>query len=175
MNARSRLLLETERLIIREHVLSDAPFFFELNSNYNVVKYTGDVSFNTIGRSRKNSSVRHEQYKENGYGRWLVAEKETGNPIGWCGLKFHTDTKETDIGYRLLESAWGKGYATESAKACIDYGFKHFNLNRIIGDAMKENTASINVFKKLGMTYLKDSLLDNIESVVYELKKENYK
>jgi RimJ/RimL family protein N-acetyltransferase len=169
------IILETERLIIREHVLSDAPFFFTLNSNYNVVKYTEDSSFKTIEEAEKIVQYVINQYKENGYGRWLVAEKETGNPIGWCGLKFHTDTKETDIGYRLLESAWGKGYATESAKACIDYGFKHFNLNRIIGDAIKENTASINVFKKLGMTYLKDSLLDNIESVVYELKKENYK
>jgi RimJ/RimL family protein N-acetyltransferase len=165
------IILETERLIIREHVLSDAPFFFTLNSNYNVVKYTGDSSFKTIEEAEKIVQYVINQYKENGYGRWLVTEKETGNPIGWCGLKFHTDAKETDIGYRLLESAWGKGYATESAKACIDYGFKHFNLNRIIGDAMKENTASINVFKKLGMTYLKDSLLDNIESVVYELKK----
>lgn len=169
------IILETERLIIREHVLSDAPFFFTLNSNYNVVKYTGDSSFKMIAEAEKIVQYVMNQYKENGYGRWLVAEKETGNPIGWCGLKFHTDTKETDIGYRLLESAWGKGYATESAKACIDYGFNYFNLNRIIGDAIKENTASINVFKKLGMTYLKDSLLDNIESVVYELKKENYK
>lgn len=169
------IILETERLIIREHVLSDAPFFFTLNSNYNVVKYTGDSSFKTIEEAEKIVQYVMNQYKENGYGRWLVGEKETGNPIGWCGLKFHIDTKETDLGYRLLESAWGKGYATESAKACIDYGFNHFNLNRIIGDAMKENTASINVFKKLGMTYLKDSLLDNIESVVYELKKENYK
>ena len=169
------IILETERLIIREHVLSDAPFFFTLNSNYNVVKYTGDSSFKTIEEAEKIVQYVMNQYKENGYGRWLVTEKETGNPIGWCGLKFHTDTKETDIGYRLLENAWGKGYATESAKACIDYGFNHFNLNRIIGDAMKENTASINVFKKLGMTYLKDSLLDNIESVVYELKKESYK
>ena len=169
------IILETERLIIREHVLSDAPFFFTLNSNYNVVKYTGDSSFKTIEEAEKIVQYVMNQYKENGYGRWLVAEKETGNPIGWCGLKFHADTKETDIGYRLLESAWGKGYATESAKACIDYGFKHFKLNRIIGDAMKENTSSINVFKKLGMTYLKDSLLDNIESVIYELKKENYK
>lgn len=169
------IIIETERLIIREHVLSDAPFFFTLNSNYNVVKYTGDSSFKTIEEAETIVQYVMNQYKENGYGRWLVAEKQTGNPIGWCGLKFHTDTKETDIGYRLLESAWGKGYATESAKACVDYGFKHFNLNRIIGDAMKENMASINVFKKLGMTYLKDSLLDNIESVVYELKKENYK
>jgi RimJ/RimL family protein N-acetyltransferase len=169
------IILETKRLIIREHVLSDTPFFFTLNSNYNVVKYTGDSSFKTIEEAEKIVQYVINQYKENGYGRWLVTEKETGNPIGWCGLKFHTDTKETDIGYRLLENAWGKGYATESAKACIDYGFNHFNLNRIIGDAMKENTASINVFKKLGMTYLKDSLLDNIESVVYELKKESYK
>ena len=170
-----QIILETERLILREHVLSDAQFFFTLNSNFNIVKYTGDSSFKTIEEAEKIVQYVMNQYKENGYGRWLVAEKETGNPIGWCGLKFHTDTKETDIGYRLLESAWGKGYATESAKACIKYGFNHFNLNRIIGDAMKENTSSINVFKKLGMTYLKDSLLDNIESVVYEIKKENHK
>jgi [ribosomal protein S5]-alanine N-acetyltransferase len=172
---RHDIILETERLIIREHVLSDAPFFFTLNSNYNVVKYTGDSSFETIDEAEKIVQYVMNQYKENGYGRWLVSEKETNNPIGWCGLKFHTDTEETDIGYRLLESAWGKGYATESAKACLDYGFKHFNLNRIIGEAMQENTASINVFKKLGMTYLKDSLIDNVESVVYELKKENHK
>ena len=170
---KKNIILETERLIIREHVLSDAPFFFTLNSNYNVVKYTGDVSFNNLEEAEKIVRYVMNQYKENGYGRWLVAEKETNNPIGWCGLKFHTDTKETDIGYRFLESAWGKGYATESAKACIDYGFKHFDLNCIIGDAMKENTASINVFKKLGMTYFNDSLIDNILSVNYKINNPN--
>ncbi len=169
------IILETERLIIREHVLSDAPFFFILNSNYNVVKYTGDVSFNNLEEAESIVSYVINQYKENGYGRWLVALKETNKPIGWCGLKYHTDTKETDIGYRLLESYWGKGYATESAKACIDYGFEHFNLNHIIGNAMKENIASINVFKKLGMTYLNETLIDNIPSVIYEVFKENYK
>lgn len=169
------IILETERLIIREHVLSDAPFFFELNSNYNVVKYTGDVAFNNLEEAENIVRYVMNQYKQIGYGRWLVAEKKTNNPIGWCGLKYHADTKETDIGYRLLESAWGKGYATESAKACIDYGFKHFHLNHIVGNAMKENTASIQVFKKLGMTYLNDTLIDNIPSVTYELYKENFK
>lgn len=168
-------ILETERLIIREHVLSDAPFFFTLNSNYNVVKYTGDVSFQSIEEAEEIVRYVMNQYKENGYGRWLVAIKETNTPIGWCGLKFHPDTNETDIGYRLLESAWGNGYATESAKACMDYGFKHFNLNRIIGNAMKENTASINVFNKLGMRHLNDTLIDNIPSVTYELYKQNFK
>jgi [ribosomal protein S5]-alanine N-acetyltransferase len=165
------IILETERLILREHSLEDAPFFFELNSNYHVVKYTGDSSFKMIEEAETIVRYVMNQYKENGYARWLVELKGTKAPIGWCGLKYHSDTKETDIGYRFLESAWGKGYATESAKACIDYGFKHFNLKRIIGDAMKENTASINVFKKIGMNYLKDSLLDGIESVIYEIKK----
>jgi ribosomal-protein-alanine N-acetyltransferase len=74
------IIIETERLIIREHVLSDAPFFFTLNSNYNVVKYTGDSSFNTIEEAEKIVQYVMNQYKENGYGRWLVAEKETKIP-----------------------------------------------------------------------------------------------
>lgn len=168
------LLLETERLIIREHVLSDAPFFFTLNANPNVVKYTGDNSFNNLEEAENIVRYVIGQYKENGYGRWLVALKDTNMPIGWCGLKYHADTKETDIGYRLLESAWGKGYATESARACIEYGFKHFNINHIIGNAMKDNVASIKVFKKLGMNYLRESLIDHIPSVTYEVYKENY-
>ena len=166
------IILETPRLLLRKKTVEDAPFFFELNSNILVTQYTGDGPFENLKAAEDIVKYVIGQYKQNGYGRWLVAEKETGNPIGWCGLKFHPDTNETDIGYRLLESAWGKGYATESAKACIDYGFKHFNLNHIIGNAMKENTASINVFKKLGMTYLNDTLIDHIPSVTYELYKE---
>ncbi|MBI3521019.1 MAG: GNAT family N-acetyltransferase, partial [Bacteroidetes bacterium] len=61
------------------------------------------------------------------------------------------------------------------AKVCMDYGFNQFHLNRIIGNAMKENTASINIFKKLGMTYLEETLIDNIPSVTYEVYKENFK
>ena len=169
------IILETPRLFLRKKVVEDAPFFFELNSNILVTQYTGDGPFENLKAAEDIVKYVIGQYEQNGYGRWLVAEKETNNPIGWCGLKFHDDTNETDIGYRFLESAWGKGYATESAKACIEYGFKHFNLNHIIGNAMKENTASINVFKKLGMTYLKDTLIDNVDSVTYELKKENCK
>ncbi len=163
-------ILETERLILREHILSDAPFFLELNTNILVTRYTGDGPFKDLQAAENIVKYVMSQYKENGYGRWLVIEKETNNSIGWCGLKFHTDTKETDIGYRFLKSAWGKGYATEAAKACVEYGFKHFNLTTIIADAMLDNTASINVFKKLGMTYLKDTQIDATPSVKYQIK-----
>ena len=165
------IILETPRLLLRKKVVEDAPFFFELNSNILVTQYTGDGPFENLKAAEDIVKYVIGQYEQNGYGRWMVIEKETNKPIGWCGLKYHSDTKETDIGYRFLQSAWGKGFATESAKACLDYGFKHFNLNQIIGNAMKANSASINVFKKLGMTYLNDTLIVDVPSVIYQIIK----
>ncbi len=170
-----QFILETPRLLLRKKVVEDAPFFFELNSDPLVTQYTGDGPFENLKAAENIVEYVIGQYSTNGYGRWMVIEKSTNEPIGWCGLKYHHDTKETDIGYRLMQKFWGKGYATESAQACIDYGFKQFNLNHVIGNAMKENTASINVFKKLKMKYLKDTLIDNKPSVTYEVYKENYK
>ena len=165
------LILETPRLFIRKKIIEDAPFLFELNSNFLVTRYTGDVAFKNIIEAENIVRYIINQYNKNGYARWLVIEKETEKPLGWCGLKYHDDTKETDIGYRFLQSAWGKGFATEAARACIDYGFNSFNLSRIIGNAMKDNVASIKVFEKLGMNYFDETLIDGGSSVQYEIKK----
>jgi RimJ/RimL family protein N-acetyltransferase len=64
--------------------------------------------------------------------------KETDAYLGWCGLKFLDDLQETDIGYRFHKKYWGRGYATESAAACLKYGFEKLNLKKIIGRAMKK-------------------------------------
>lgn len=169
------IIIETPRLLLRKKVVEDAPFFFELNSDPLVTQYTGDGAFKNIQEAEEIVKYVIGQYEKNGYGRWLVAEKETGEPLGWCGLKYHDDTQETDLGYRFMQKYWGKGYATEAALACIDYGFKILKLNRIYGQAMKENVNSINVLKKVGMTYLREDLCVGHDSYVYELKKENYK
>lgn len=169
------IIIETPRLLLRKKEVEDAPFFFELNSDPLVTQYTGDGAFKNIQEAEEIVKYVIGQYEKNGYGRWLVAEKETGEPLGWCGLKYHDDTQETDLGYRFMQKYWGKGYATEAALACIDYGFKILKLNRIYGQAMKENVNSINVLKKVGMTYLREDLCVGHDSYVYELKKENYK
>lgn len=169
------IICETPRLLLRKKVVEDAPFFFELNSDPLVIQYTGDDAFENLKAAEDIVKFVIAQYEKNGYGRWLVANKETGEPLGWCGLKFHDDTQETDLGYRFMQKYWGKGYATEASLACIDYGFKVLKLDRIYGQAMKENIASINVLKKVGMTYLKEDLCVGHESFIYELKKENYK
>ena len=166
-----KMILETPRLLLRKKRIEDAPFLLELNSNPLVIQYTGDVAFKNLKEAENIVGYIMNQYTQNGYGRLLVIEKATGNYLGWCGLKYHVDSKETDIGYRFLQSEWGKGYATEAAKACIEYGFSNLQLTRIIGNAMKQNVASINVFKKLDMIYFDETLIDSIPSVKYEIKK----
>jgi [ribosomal protein S5]-alanine N-acetyltransferase len=140
---------DTSRLLLREWTSKDAVFLFELNSDPLVIKYTGNGSFDNIEVARKFIED-YDQYKLNGYGRWLVTEKKTGLPIGWCGLK---NQGFIDLGYRFLQSSWGKGYATEASLACLEKGFEHFKLPEIIGRVAIGNYASIRVLEKLGMQY----------------------
>jgi len=166
------IILETPRLILRKMEMSDAPFFYQLNSNPVVTKYTGDGAFKNIEEAEAITEYVINQYKQFGYGRWMVIEKETNSPIGWCGLKFHPDENFVDLGYRFLQSHWGKGYATESSKACADYGFNVLKLTRIVGRVSTENKASINVLQKIGMTYLKDENCDGEDTMIFEISKK---
>lgn len=166
------IILETPRLLLRKKVVEDAPFFLDLNSDILVTQYTGDGAFENLKAAEDIVRYVISQYANNGYGRWMVIEKETGNPIGWCGLKYHDDTQDTDLGYRFMQKYWGKGYATESSLACIDYGFNTLKLKRIIGNAMKENTSSINVLKKVGMEFFEDNFLHDVPSCTYQIKKD---
>jgi RimJ/RimL family protein N-acetyltransferase len=169
------ILLETPRLLIRKKVLSDAPFFFELNSDPLVTRYTGDTAFKNIQEAEEIVQYVISQYDQYGYGRWLMIDKETKNPIGWCGLKYLEESGETDLGYRLVQKYWKKGFATEASMACLAYGFNVLNLERIIGRSVKENMDSIRVLQKTGMTFCKEEMCHEHQAFIYELKKENFK
>lgn len=165
-----KFIIETDRLLLREFILDDAEKFYQLNLNPKVIKYTGNATFKSIEEAKlflKN----YNDYKTNGYGRWGVINKESNEFIGWCGLKYGELENETDIGFRFFEEEWNKGYATESAAACLKYGFEVLKLNRIIGRAMKENTASIKVLEKIGLVYETDCVFENKEAVIYKIEK----
>ena len=150
-------ILETLRCRLRQMNEDDADFAFELNNDPEVIQYTGDGPFSSPDEARDFLKEYRSVYIRNGYGRWGVEDKATGQLIGWCGLKFHPEENVTDIGYRFLRSAWGKGFATETASAVMQYGFNDLGLNRIIAHARKENTASLRVLEKLGMKIIGES------------------
>ena len=155
-----KYILETPRLLLREFGEEDAPHFFELNEDPEVVRYTGDPPFASVEEARQ-FLLNYDQYRKYGYGRWAVLLKPEGAGdlpawIGWCGLKHIPELGETDIGFRFIRRYWGRGYATEAARACLDYGFRILRLKRIVGRVMRENAASVRVLEKIGLEFWKE-------------------
>lgn len=158
-------ILETERIYLREFELTDAEAMFQLNDDWDVIKYTGDPAFSSEEEALE-FLQNYDDYKRNGMGRWAVITKNTNQFIGWCGLKRH-DNGMVDIGFRFFKTQWGKGYATEAARATLEYGFKTLNTPEIIGRAARENQASLKVLNKLGMTFWKDDNCKGIDDSIY--------
>ncbi|SFA47000.1 ribosomal-protein-alanine N-acetyltransferase [Pedobacter suwonensis] len=151
-----KIFAETERLILRVLMPADAAGMFELNSDPDVHRYLGNKPVTLIEQSIAEIEFIRKQYVENGIGRWAVIEKTSGNFLGWSGLKLITETTNNhinyyDLGYRFSKRFWGKGYATETAMAVIDYGFNELKLNEIIGIADINNLGSIHVLEKVGL------------------------
>lgn len=168
-----RRIIESERLLLRELDISDSENFYYLNSDPEVLKYTGDKAFSSISEA-ESFLENYNDYKLNGFGRWAVVLKESDEFIGWCGLKLNEE-KLIDLGFRFFKSQWAKGYATESAKASLKYGFNNLNITEIIGRASIDNQASIRVLEKLKMTFWKNDSCKGIEnSVYYKMNKTLY-
>lgn len=168
-----KTILETERMLLREFVLDDAPFAFELNKDWDVIKYTGDVAFESIAAAQE-FILGYKDYELNAMGRWLCILKSSGESLGWCGLKLLRDTEEVDLGYRFLKKHWGKGFATEASIACLHYGFGQLKLDEIIGRAQLENKASIKVLQKTGMKFAGNFEFDLHPGVKYSITKTEF-
>ena len=160
-----KIILETERLTLREFCSDDALSCFQLNSNQNVLRYTGDIPFKSELEA-KEFILNYKDYSKNGFGRWAVILKDTNQFIGWCGLKLHDDGM-VDLGYRFFEKDWNNGYATEAATACIEYGFNELNIKTIVGRSAIENKASIGVLLKLKMKFWKNDTCNGIEKAAF--------
>lgn len=139
--------IESERTVLREWVPNDAPWLYQLNMNPQVVRYTGDAGF-TSTQSALNLIKSYPNYQRDGYGRWMVIDKSTDHPIGWCGLK--NNPWGIDLGFRFFEAVWGKGIATECALATVEKA-KALGLRDLIGRALSENVGSWKVLEKVGM------------------------
>ena len=98
----------------------------------------------------------NNHFIENGFTYYAIEVLDTKEFIGMIGLafqKYESDfTPAIDIGWRLKKSAWGKGYATEGAKRCLEFGFKELDISKIISVCVIKNTNSKNVMKKIVMT-----------------------
>ncbi len=151
--------VETERLILRELVASDDIGMFQLDSNPEVHKYLGNKPVTHIEECQQVIEMVRKQYIENGIGRWAMIEKSTGDFVGWSGIKYIKEpinhhVNFFEVGYRLRQEYWGKGYATESTKASLKYAFEVLNAQEVYGITNIENLNSRKVLEKSGLKWL---------------------
>lgn len=169
--------IETERLILREVLPDDNKGFFELDSNPEVHKYLGNKPISTIEQVEYYINYIRKQYVTNGIGRWGVIEKQSGDFIGWGGLKYVDDktcngqTNYYDVGYRLIPRYWRKGYATEIGKASVDYAFKAMKLDTVIGTAHIDNIGSRKALEKSGLKFIEYFQEEDMKLAWYKLDK----
>lgn len=167
------LIIETERLLIRPFSMDDIEPSYAMNLDAEVSEFTGDggvVSKKEIER-RIIENV-FGDYKKHGFGRLAVELKGENKFIGFTGLKYLEDMDEVDLGYRLMKKYWGKGIATESARACVNLGFNTLGLSKLIAMVLPENRGSIRVLEKLNFEYEKDIIENNQLTKKYLLIKE---
>jgi len=163
------VVFETPRLFLRQFTEQDAPLIYKLNSNAETLKYVHEPVLKNEEEAKKIlTDIILPQYKLN-LGRWAIHTKSDYEFIGWCGLKKIEDTGIIDLGYRLLKSAWGHGYATEAAQYTLIYGLKNLNIKTITGMAHMDNTASLKVLEKIGMKFNRDEIIDEIPVKIYTL------
>lgn len=166
-------ILESERLLFRKLELTDAEAMFEMDSDPDVHLYLGNNPVKSIDEVRDVIENIQWQYKTFGIGRMAVILKETNDFLGWAGLKRERNLKDRgifcDLGYRFLKKHWGKGYATESAKAFVDYGFTVLNLEKINAYADAANIASCKALEKAGLKGVENFELDGVEEIWYEM------
>lgn len=163
------IVIKTARLYLRQLIIKDAENLHLLNLDPDVIRHTGDTPFNSVEEAVRFLEA-YDQYDKYGCGRWAVLTANDDSFIGWCGLNYTPELDEYDIGFRFFKSEWNRGYATESARACVDHGFEKLMLPRIVGRVMKENIASVKVLKKIGLKFIKPIVFSGHEGLAYSIE-----
>ncbi|WP_162127763.1 GNAT family N-acetyltransferase [Flavobacterium phycosphaerae] len=172
------LQLETNRLLLRPLELSDVDAFFAMNNNPDVNAYLRNPLTTRVEVEQYVQKIINE-YQKNGMGRFAVILKETNKLIGFSGLKFRATAENNhidfyDLGYRFGKEYWRKGFATEAARAWLDYGFNTMKLSTIYACAVSDNSGSNIVLKKLGFEFMNDYITYNSLHSWYKFDKQKF-
>ena len=154
-----RVYLETERLVLRRFTEGDAGLLVELDGDPEVMRYLsgGSATPREVIEREVLPRFLASYGRAVGFGTWAAVEKGSGEFVGWFGFNLHEEVGpgEVSLGYRLRRAVWGKGYATEGARALLDKGFAVLGARRVYAETYEFNRASRRVMEKLGMRHVR--------------------
>ena len=174
--------LRTDRLRLRPVDDVDADDLFALHSSAHVLRYWDAPPWSERERAARFVHA-SRQLAEDGAGARLAVDRlSDGTFIGWCSLsRWNPDHRSAALGYCYADAAWGHGYATEAARALLEWAFDALDLNRVQAETDTRNVASARVLEKLGFvregTLREDCVVDGdvSDSWVYGLLRREWR
>ena len=165
-------MLETDRLLLRQLVASDADVIYALRSDAEIMRYIREPQ----NRRETENWIRlvSSRWSKDKLGFCGVVEKKSGVLTGWCGVWRLSETDEVEIGYAIAKKFWRMGFATEAAEALLRYAFTHIKPDKITAVAEPENTASRRVMEKLGMKFVRLGEFYSRQLVQYAISQESW-
>lgn len=143
--------LETERLALRRFTADDLDCFAALYADAVVARFLGGVKTRAEAADLFQRRIIDYYEAHPGLGTWMTTDRITGEPLGFHVLNYIAGETIIQVGFGLLQSAWGRGVATEGAFALLEYGFAELGFDRIAGMASHANVASLRVLEKIGL------------------------
>jgi RimJ/RimL family protein N-acetyltransferase len=160
--------LQTDRLILRPVSTSDLDDLVDLHADPVVRKVFGVMTREEIAEWIARSE---REWVERGHGRAGVFDRESGAFLGRSGLRYWAQFDEVEVGWVLDPAARGRGVATEAGRACVDWGFRDLDVSYLTAMIAPDNSASIAVAERLGMTPLREDTLLGEPVVVYAVRR----
>ena len=160
-------ILETERLLLRNQQPEDADVIAKMFADEEVMRFIGNGK--VLPRSVAEQSINrwNEYERKHGFTSWAVVRLDDNALIGKCGFNYLPDNSDIELSYMLDEPYWGSGYATEIAKATLEYGLNKLKLKRVVALVYPQNSPSIRVIEKTGMKFEKEYEYMGIKMLMY--------
>jgi RimJ/RimL family protein N-acetyltransferase len=160
------VVIGTERLVLRPLTVADLDVFVAMHDEPQVIDkmgpYTRDAALERLERNEC-------EWREHGYGLVALTERASGQFVGRSGLKYWPQFDETEVGWVLHPTFWGRGFATEAARACLDWGFSNLDVAYITAMILPDNVRSLRVAERLGMTPLRSDMLLDLPVIVHSI------
>jgi ribosomal-protein-alanine N-acetyltransferase len=169
------VLIQTSRLILQPWAINDMETLFKICRDPEVMLHIGNGQpFQNLLEAQRFLEWAVDYQRENGFCRWKVFEKTSNKIIGSCGFARLESIGEIELGYLFARGSWGKGYASEAAQACLNYGFEQLGFSKVVALTNPHHTASQKVVEKIGLISKGVKNLDGKNNMIYEITNPNY-
>ncbi len=165
--------IETEHLMLRQATITHLnDWAARVFADSDVIHYMPKRDMTPYARAERALNNYNRLWTEHKVGGWVITDKVDDQLIGSCEIEYLDETDEYELGYALSKAYWGKGIATETARAAVRFGFESAQLERIIAVVVPENTASWRVLEHIGFVYEKNARYYDLDVVYYAITRD---